>query len=160
MDSFSKRLRTLRMEKGMKQSELAEALHFSQGMASAYENGREPPFDVDYLLGLTSARKQDNGALIEETNHAAQQTESVGAPPIDSADIRALMTAITAYADAHCPAGTAPLVVSHDLILRLTDMLSALGSENVANILDANNALLSSLLDVSNITTTYLSNNK
>lgn len=172
MDSFSKRLRTLRMEKGMKQSELAEALHFSQGMASAYENGREPPFDVfmrianyfdvsaDYLLGLTSARKQDNGALIEETNHAAQQTESVGAAPIDSADIRALMTAITAYADAHCPAGTAPLVVSHDLILRLTDMLSALGSENVANILDANNALLSSLLDVSNITTTYLSNNK
>lgn len=97
MDSFSKRLRTLRMEKGMKQSELAEALHFSQGMASAYENGCEPPFDVfmriainfdvsaDYLLGLTSARKQDNGALIEETNHAAQQTESVGAPPIDSA---------------------------------------------------------------------------
>ena len=46
------------------------------------------------------------------------------------------------------------------MILRLTDMLSALGSENVANILDANNALLSSLLDVSNITTTYLSNNK
>ncbi len=90
MDLFSKRLRMLRMEKGMKQSELAEALHFSQGMASAYENGREPPFDVlvqianyfdvsaDYLLGLTSTRKQDTDALMSETNRAAQQADLFG----------------------------------------------------------------------------------
>jgi DNA-binding XRE family transcriptional regulator len=85
MELFSKRLRTLRMEKGMKQSELAEALHFSQGMASAYENGREPPFDVlvqianyfdvsaDYLLGLTSTRKQDTDVLMTETNRTADR---------------------------------------------------------------------------------------
>lgn len=54
MDSFSKRLRTLRMEKGMKQSELAEALHFSQGMASAYETGVSRPSTCSCELPITS----------------------------------------------------------------------------------------------------------
>lgn len=172
MELFSKRLRTLRMEKGMKQSELAEALHFSQGMASAYENGREPPFDVlvqianyfdvsaDYLLGLTSMRKQNTDALMTETNCAAKQTESVGVVPIAPEDIRALMAAITAYTDERCPVGTAPLVLSRDIILKLTEMLKALNNESAAGVLDTGNALIKSVLDVSNITSEYLTRNE
>lgn len=168
MDSFSKRLRTLRMEKGMKQSELAEALHFSQGMASAYENGREPPFDVlvqianyfdvstDYLLGLTSTRKQNTDALMNEMNRAAQQTESAGAVPITPEDILALMNAITMYTDEGSPAGTQTLAFSRDVILKLTEMLKAFSGASEAEILDTSNALIQSVLEVSVITGAYL----
>lgn len=62
---FGKRLRTLRIEKGIYQSEIAELLHTKQNTISRWEKGEVEPnieqiielacyFDVttDYLLGL------------------------------------------------------------------------------------------------------------
>ena len=71
MNKFSKRLRQLRSNKEMKQSDIAEILGVSMQSYSAYENGREPNYDTliqiaklfdvssDYLLGLTDAKTRD-----------------------------------------------------------------------------------------------------
>ena len=71
-----------------------------------------------------------------------------------------LMAAITAYTDERCSVGTAPLVLSRDIILKLTEMLKALNHESAAGVLDASNALIKSVLDVSNITSEYLTRNE
>ena len=60
------RLKDIREDRDMKQTELAEMLHIKQNTLSQYENGlREMPFDMliqvalifgtstDYILGLT-----------------------------------------------------------------------------------------------------------
>lgn len=87
MDTLSRRLKMLRSQAGCKQSDLAEALHTSVSVISNYENGREPPLGMliqfaqyfgvttDYLLGLSSAKQPDNGALLAEVNCAARLTE-------------------------------------------------------------------------------------
>ena len=62
---FSERLKELRIEKGIGQIELANALHVSKGIISLWENGLREPilsnlialaefFEVslDYLVGL------------------------------------------------------------------------------------------------------------
>lgn len=65
-NKFGERLTELRLEKGLKQSELAKILNSRQQTISSWEHGdREPDFDfliiiakffnvtTDYLLGLT-----------------------------------------------------------------------------------------------------------
>lgn len=63
------RLKDIREDRDMKQTELAKMLHIKQNTLSQYENGlREMPFDmliqtalifdtsVDYILGLTDEK--------------------------------------------------------------------------------------------------------
>jgi len=65
MNQFAERLKYLRKEKDLKQEELANALNFSKGIISLWENGlREPTMSnlvtiasyfhvsIDYLVGL------------------------------------------------------------------------------------------------------------
>jgi transcriptional regulator with XRE-family HTH domain len=48
---FSKRLRSLRMGKGLKQSELARALNVGKSTISAYEGGKtKPSIDIAILI--------------------------------------------------------------------------------------------------------------
>lgn len=68
MPNFSERFRSLRLEKGMTQEELAEALHITKQAVSHYERGtREPKnqemyeaiadffnVDMNYLIGHTA----------------------------------------------------------------------------------------------------------
>lgn len=68
MDILKKRMRDLREDNDMKQSELADALGLGRSVISVYECGREPPLDVifkyaeyfgvsvGYLLGLTNEK--------------------------------------------------------------------------------------------------------
>ncbi|MGN0520936.1 MAG: helix-turn-helix domain-containing protein [Candidatus Fimenecus sp.] len=64
--TYSERLRGLREDRDLTQTQLAEILHTSQKAISNWENGRnEPPYDIlikyakffgvsaDYLLGIT-----------------------------------------------------------------------------------------------------------
>ena len=91
---FSQRLKALREEQGLSQTELAEKIGISRGSISFYENGDRIPdieilfkihefFDVtaDYLLGLDDSRNkesfkrlnqqlEDLGALINATENA------------------------------------------------------------------------------------------
>ena len=172
MDTLSRRLKMLRSEAGCKQSDLAEALHTSVSVISNYENGREPPLGMlmqfaqyfgvttDYLLGLSSAKQADNGALLAEGNRAARLTEQIGAQPVEAAEVQALFEALIAYANVQAPAGKLPVDFVRGQIFRMTEMLKALSSRNVAEVLDANNALIRSVLDVSNITSEYVNHDK
>lgn len=67
---FSKRLKQLREEKGLKQAQIAEFLNYGSTAISNYESGRNEPsyndlikianfFDVsiDYLLGYSDVKK-------------------------------------------------------------------------------------------------------
>jgi len=71
MSIFAQRLRDLRLQKGLKQSEIAEKLNISFKTLSAYETGRAQPsmdmleriaaffnVSVDYLLGLSDLPKE------------------------------------------------------------------------------------------------------
>lgn len=75
------RIKILRIEKGMKQSELAEYLKVAQSTVSGWENGNYEVdhenlykiadlFDcsIDYLLGRTNIRNSDNTKIDDEIN--------------------------------------------------------------------------------------------
>lgn len=172
MDTFSRRIKSLRLEAGWKQADLAEALHTSVSVISNYENGREPPYDIlvqfaqyfgvttDYLLGLSSTKQPDNGELLSTVNQAAREVERTGEQPVDAADVQALFAALTSYTDAGCSAGTLPIQLVCQLTNRMTALLTALNGGSVAPVLDASNALLQSVLNVSNVTTEYMKRNK
>ena len=67
--AFIQKIKRLRDERGIKQSEIASYLGISPQSYSAYENGREPDYEkllllstfydvsVDYLLGLSDVPK-------------------------------------------------------------------------------------------------------
>ena len=86
MVDFGSKLKTLRKESGMTQSELAQRLNITKAVVSYYENQERTPspdvlirladvFNVstDYLLGRTSTMKTiDISGLNEEEIHLIQ----------------------------------------------------------------------------------------
>lgn len=71
--AFANRLKQLREEKGLSQTQIADELGISRGSVSFYENGDRTPdidilvkvcssFDVspEYMLGMSNCRKNDN----------------------------------------------------------------------------------------------------
>lgn len=77
MVDFSARLRELRKERGLTQSQMAGRLGVTPSMVSAYENGiRQPSYEVlikiarlygvssDYLLGISGRRTPDSQHLV------------------------------------------------------------------------------------------------
>lgn len=168
MDAFARRLRQLRQEAGEKQTDLQETLHCSQGMVSAYENGREPPFDMliaiarhydvstDYLLGLTSDKHHHSDALTDAIHAATVAAESSGMPAVSVEDLQTLFSQLQSYAAGRQAAGDLPALVVRQFVTGVTDLLQALNSDSAAAVIDAGNALLSTVLSVSSITTAYL----
>lgn len=77
---FSERLRLLREEKGLKQSDLADYLGVSIQNVSYYERGREPNYDTlnkiadffkvstDYLTGRSDLKSLDEAIKLSKTN--------------------------------------------------------------------------------------------
>jgi len=87
--SFSERLKELRKEKDLKQSDLKDLLGTSIQSISAYENGREPDFktliklseyfdvSVDYLVGASNNRRN----ISEEKAREIFSKIDIGADP-------------------------------------------------------------------------------
>lgn len=169
MDTFSKRLRKLRNDAGMKQTDLAAALHFSNGMASGYENNREPPYEMlvniatyfnvstDYLLGLSTSKRADSSALLAAIDQSAAADPATATT---AEEVQALFAQMARYLSGPQTAGTIPADVAHQLIIGMTAMLTALNSSSDAAVIAANNQLLSAVLSVSAITTAHLSARK
>lgn len=67
MSVFSERLRNARVEKGIKQAEIAEKLGVSVQSYSAYENGREPNYDI--LLKIAKILDVEASYLIGESDY-------------------------------------------------------------------------------------------
>ena len=172
MDIFARRLKQLRLDAGEKQIDLQSALHCSQGMVSAYENGREPSYDTliaiaghyststDYLLGLTSTRTLRSSSLDDDLtaviSAVISAAEAAGTQTVTADDLQALISALRSYLTGERPAGTLPVAITRQLITGMTAMLEALGSGSTAAVIGANNALLSTVLGISGITTAYL----
>ncbi len=75
-------------------------------------------------------------------------------------EVQALFASLIAYANVQAPAGKLPVDFVRSQICRMTEMLKALTSQNVAEVLDTNNALIRSVLDVSNITSEYVNHDE
>ncbi len=172
MDTFSKRMKALRLEAGLKQTDLAERLHSTGATISTYENGREPAYDVlvsiarelhvstDYLLGVSHVRQPASDALASAINGGASSAEACGARVITSDDLRMLFEQLRAYAGGDLPAGTRPVNVTHQLIGGMTAILSALNADSAGEVIDATNQVLTSVLEVNSILTAYLTRKK
>lgn len=170
MEVFAKRLKSLRNDAGEKQTELQAILHVSQGMVSSFENGREPSFDTliqiaqhyhvttDYLLGLSSSKGTDSSVLMASINDCATAAESIGIIPAGADELHAMYAQLTAYLHGPQQAGDAPLRTINQLCSGMTDLLSALNHDSAAAVIDANNALMSTVLQISQITTAFLNN--
>lgn len=168
MDAFARRLRQLRQDAGEKQTDLQEALHCSQGMVSAYENGREPPFDMlisiarhydvstDYLLGLTSDKRHHSDALTDAIHAATIAAEANGMPAVSVDDLQALFVQLRSYAAGRQTAGARPAMLVRQIVLGLTGLLFGLCHDSPSTVITEGNNLLSSILDISNITADYL----
>lgn len=85
---FSNRLKTLRQERDLKQSDIAKYLGVSAQSYSSYENGREPNYEMlkklcslfnvsaDWLLGLSEYRQPfDMDSLFPDTLNIADDIE-------------------------------------------------------------------------------------
>lgn len=172
MDVFSKRLKLERQRSGLKQTDLAEALHTTGAAISTYENGREPDYDVlvaiasllgvstDYLLGISSARRHESDPMTDVISDCAAVLESSRLPAVSADDLQVLFAHLRSYAAGQQTAGELPALVTRQFITGMTDLLQALNSDSAAAVIDAGNALLSTVLSVSGITAAYLSGRK
>ncbi len=172
MDVFARRLKELRNEHGMTQVDLGGLLHSSGAVISTYENGREPSYDIlvniakifgvsiDYLLGKSAVKHVDSGALMTSLAQSAAAAESFGVASVTIEELQALLQQLTIYLDGSQRVGTLPAKITTQLITGMTSMLTALNGSSAAAVIDANNDLLTTVLDVSNITTTYLNARK
>lgn len=172
MDVFSKRLKMERQRAGLKQTDLAEALHTTGAAISTYENGREPDYDVlvaiagmlgvstDYLLGISSTRHHESDPMTDVISDCAAALESSKMPAVSVDDLQSLFEQLRSYAAGPHPAGDRPALLARQLITGMADLLQALGSDSASAVLDAGNALLSTVLSVSGITAAYLNDRK
>lgn len=103
MSIFSQRYSLLRVERGMTQTAVAEALGISKALENHYENGlREPKFEflvqacdfygvtADYLLGRSDrhpAPKAPPAAVLSAAECVALAAESLTAAPEELSDV-------------------------------------------------------------------------
>ncbi|MGN1367941.1 MAG: helix-turn-helix domain-containing protein [Aristaeellaceae bacterium] len=149
MDILKKRMRDLREDNDLKQSELADALGLGRSVISVYECGREPPLDVifkyaeyfdvsvQYLLGLTNEKKpvpkEDEQAIENMQTAAVARGEAAFA----RSDVTALAAAFCRYYQAGAPAGTAPMACICAFLPAMVRVLDAATSQDVAALLTA-----------------------
>ena len=172
MDVFGRRLKELRNAHGMTQVDLGNLLHSSGAVISTYENGREPSYDIlvniakifdvsiDYLLGKSAVKRIDSGALMSALAQSAEAAEALGVASVTIEELLSLMQQLSVYLEGPRRADTLPAKITVQLITGMTSMLAALSNDSAAAVINANNALLAAVLDISNITTLYLNHRK
>lgn len=168
MDILAKRIRQLRTDAGEKQIDLSSALHCSQGMISAYENGREPPYDIlvaiarhygtscDYLLGMPNQNAPGSHDLLDALDAYAVVADLSGVQPVGADMLTGLFRDAADYLSGPMRAGTLPASAISSIISALRSLIRAVGASSTAEVINANNTLLQSILSVSDITTSYL----
>ncbi len=172
MDVFSKRLKMERQRAGLKQTDLAEALHTTGAAISTYENGREPDYDVlvaiagmlgvstDYLLGISSTRHHESDPMTDVISDCAAALESSKMPAVSVDDLQALFEQLRIYAAGRQTAGARPAMLVRQIVLGLTGLLFGLCHDSPSTVITEGNNLLSSILDISNITADFLNSGK
>ena len=88
--TFASRLRQLRLDKNLRQEQVAKLIGVNQSAISTYENNtRQPSFDIlvrlatlyrvstDYLLGMTNIRSLDLSGLSDEEVAAVSELVAI-----------------------------------------------------------------------------------
>lgn len=168
MDILSKRIRDLRIDADLKQSEMAAKIGVTQNMVSYFENGREVPPSIiikyahhfgvstDYLLGLASDPRpatMDEGKAYGALAHLC---EHAGGKSVTSMDVLALIARFTAYYKAGAPAGNAPMDCFTAYLAAMGHVLDAATSGNTASLLDKTNAVAACGLRANDIFKRYM----
>lgn len=160
MDILRKRMRDLREDNDIKQSELAEALKISQSAISGYECGREPPLEVifqyadhfdvsvEYLLGLTNEKKpvakQDEQAIDDMQTAAIDRGEI----PFTRRDVAQMAVAFVNYYKNGAPAGSAPMDCITAFLPAMCRVLDAAAARDIAALLAACNEVANAGLNI------------
>lgn len=163
------RLRTLREEKGLKQTTVAQDLGLSRTTLSNYEAGMTPSIDnaialaqyyhvsIDYIVGLSAERSPTIGAL------GASFTTLAGlageAAPTAS-DVSALVEAAILYQCGGALCGEQPISAWRDFMHRLTDCFHAAAKDDSAALIDAANAATLAALEIAKMPAIYYKNQK
>jgi len=164
VDILSTRLRDLRTNKDLKQSQVADALSIGRSTMSNYENGRDIPPEMiakyadffkvsaDYLLGLTNEPLPKNADTVKPF-----QKLSVADPyAFTLSDVLELVDAFTEYCQAGAPAGEAPMRCMRRVMDAMCKVLSSASRHNIAQLLLAVNELASCCLQGNDMLKTYL----
>ena len=162
------RIRRLRLEREMKQEDLAGCIQSSRFNISNYENGRPLPNDVliayaryfdvstDWILGLTQDRKPGGSDLTTALDTLAAQISANGGTPVTPDQLMQLLDALRLYYRAGAPAGNAPVDVLIVFIKALTAAVDAARAGSTGDLLIATNAVASAGLQAQSILASFL----
>lgn len=171
MDMLNERIRKLRDEKGINQNDMADVLHVSRSTYSNYERGTVPDtsiirqianyynVSVSYLFGETNERSLNFSAFDTLMNQLDRfQTGDPGAtfPPELLSD---LLQALILYHTSGKPVGALPITVTKAVIESCANLLKAANTHNVAQLIDAANALAAAGLQSTDIIKAYVDRN-
>lgn len=168
MEILSKRIRDLRTDADLKQSDLASILGITQNMVSNYENGRDVPPEVlagyakhfsvstDFLLGISSSPSPANANALKpfELLYSAERTS------FTMNDILSLTRQFTDYYAAGAPAGAAPMQAFKGYLSAMGGVLSAATAKDIAALLIQANALGACCLQANEILAAFMANQK
>ena len=158
MDIISERLRILRKEKGLKQSDIAGNVCLGRGTYASYENGTTPSvetlvtlakfYDVslDYLTGLSNKRQSENGTVEQSLGKLSAY---IGSSAPQSSELSALMEAAVRYYIAGMPCGLEPIHAWRQFTADVTVCLNAATIRDTAALLDQSNRAVIHALDIS-----------
>ena len=158
MEILSRRIRELRIDSDMKQSDMGAALGITQNMVSNYENGREPPLDIivayarffnvsiEYLFGVTNEKVQPVYATDKALRDMQEAAAAHGDEPFSRVDVARLAVTFAAYYKAGAPVGSVPMACTTAFIKAMTALLDAASRKDWAALLIAcNDAALAGL---------------
>jgi len=168
MEILSKRIKDLRTDADLKQSDLASILGITQNMVSNYENGRDVPPEVlagyskhfnvsaDFLLGISSFPSPVNTNAFKPFDllYSAERTS------FSMNDILALVRQFTDYYATGAPAGAAPMQAFKGYLAAMGGVLSAATAKDIAALLIQVNALGACCLQANEILATFMANQK
>ena len=164
MEILSKRIKDLRTDADLKQSELAAILGITQNMVSNYENGRDVPPEVlagyakkfnvstDFLLGLSSVAVPANANVLDPFDDLF----TVDPSSFSINDILALVRQFNYYYGSGAPAGKAPMLAFKGTLAAMNGILSSAAAHDIGGLLDQCNALGLCCLRSSDILKEYL----
>lgn len=169
MSDSSTRIRRLREERALKQSDICALFGIQNtSSVSAYENGRELTYDLlvayakyfnvstDWILGLTQDRKPGGSDLTSALDALAAQISTNGGTPITPDQLLQLLDALRLYYRAGAPAGNTPVDVLIVFIKALADAADAARAGSTGDLLIATNAVASAGLQAQSILAQFL----
>ncbi len=157
MNSKSNRIRALREEMNLKQSEVADAIFVSRSALSTYENGIIPTMatcinmakyfnvSLDYLLELSNERHPAGGVL---SAHFTELSQLAGTTAPTASDVDAFLVAAAQYYRKGAPCGSIPLDAMRGFLSGLQAAIASAGRHDAPATLEAANSAVISALEI------------